>query len=120
MVLYILIFKFLDSRRVASVPRILSALNHRAANDKKKAVSMYTCIHQIKLVSPFFWQCIIFHWIVKRIKDFWPSLYTLTWDLLFSRPCTRLCQCYGLWRHVVIKPPIRSHIPTHKTTTSIF
>jgi hypothetical protein len=36
---------------------------------------LYICTHQIKLVSHFSWQFIIFNLIVKLVKDFWPILY---------------------------------------------
>jgi hypothetical protein len=55
---------------------------------------LYVCIHQIKLVSHFSWQFIIFNWIVKSVKDFWPTLYiTLHFDFkIQSRPT-----CHGDW-----------------------
>jgi hypothetical protein len=41
----------------------------------------YVCIHQIKLVSHFSWQFIIFNWIVELVKDFQPTLqFQTTWN----------------------------------------
>jgi hypothetical protein len=36
---------------------------------------LWVCIYQIKLVWHFPWKFIIFNFIVKLVRDFWPNLY---------------------------------------------
>jgi hypothetical protein len=58
-----------------------SSVRHRVPTLKcaEWLKKLHVCIHQIKLVSHFSWQFIIFNWIVKLVKDFWPTLYNVTY-----------------------------------------
>lgn len=48
---------------------------HCTSLSVSKTKKLYVCIHQMKSVSCFSWQFIIFCWIVKLVEDFRPTLY---------------------------------------------